>query len=86
MLDDELAVVGSHLAVMLPGNRIGGGFSARRRPLQLDVAYVYGLGKARIGDLFGHTSHSVLATLTFDMTWRPAPAGVAAPPPAATPR
>jgi hypothetical protein len=47
----------------------GAGFSVRRRPLQLDVAYVYNLGKARVGDLFGKTSHSVLATLTFDMTW-----------------
>jgi hypothetical protein len=65
----------------------GGGFTARRRPLQLDVAYVYDLGSARIGDLFGHTSHSVLATLTFDMTWRateaaPAPALVPVPAPA----
>jgi hypothetical protein len=47
----------------------GAGFSVRRRPLQLDVAYVYDLGKARVGDLFGKTSNSVLATLTFDMTW-----------------
>jgi hypothetical protein len=47
----------------------GAGFTVRRRPLQLDVAYVYDLGKARIGDLFGKTSNSVLATLTFDMTW-----------------
>lgn len=47
----------------------GVGFSVRRRPLQLDVAYVYNLGKARVGDLFGKTSNSVLATLTFDMTW-----------------
>jgi hypothetical protein len=47
----------------------GAGITARRRPLQLDVAYVYDLGKARIGDLFGTTSNSILATLTFDMTW-----------------
>ena len=62
----------------------GGGFTARRRPLQLDVAYVYNLGNARIGDLFGQTSHSVLATLTFDMTWRPTEEP--APPAAATVR
>jgi hypothetical protein len=51
----------------------GGGLTLRRRPLQLDVAYVYDLGRARVGDLFGKTSNSVLATLTFDMSWRPAP-------------
>jgi len=47
----------------------GAGVSVRRRPLQLDFAYIYDLGKARVGDLFGKTSNSVLATLTFDMTW-----------------
>ena len=51
----------------------GGGFSLRRRPLKLDVAYVYDLGRARVGDLFGKTSNSLLATLTFDMTWLGAP-------------
>jgi hypothetical protein len=45
----------------------GGGITIRRRPLQLDVAYVYDLGRARVGTLFGRTSNSVLATLTFDM-------------------
>jgi hypothetical protein len=50
----------------------GGGLTLRRRPLQLDVAYVYDLGRARVGNLFGTTSNSVLATLTFDMSWRPA--------------
>jgi hypothetical protein len=59
----------------------GGGVTLRRRPLQLDVAYVYDLGRARVGSLFGTTSNSVLATLTFDMGWRPAPPP--APPPAA---
>jgi hypothetical protein len=42
------------------------------------VAYVYDLGRARVGNLFGTTSNSVLATLTFDMGWRPAPAAPAA--------
>jgi hypothetical protein len=57
----------------------GGGLTLRRRPLQLDVAYVYDLGRARVGNIFGTTSNSVLATLTFDIGWRPAP------PPAAQP-
>ena len=48
-------------------------FTVRRRPLQLDVAYVYDLGRARVGTLFGSTRNSILATLTFDMTWRPTP-------------
>lgn len=60
----------------------GGGVTIRRRPLQLDVAYVYDLGRARVGTLFGTTSHSVLATLTFDMTWRPAPPAEVGGPPA----
>lgn len=42
------------------------GFSVKRRPLNLDVAYLYDLGKERIGTLFGEHSHSVLATLTLD--------------------
>jgi len=50
----------------------GGGLTLRRRPLQLDVAYVYDLARARVGSLFGTTSNSVLITLTYDMTWRPA--------------
>jgi hypothetical protein len=73
----------------IPGNAVvvragvdetsyGGGITLRRRPLQLDIAYVYDLGRARVGNLFGTTSNSVLATLTFDMSWRATP--VAAPP------
>jgi hypothetical protein len=65
----------------IPGNMVvvragidetsyGGGITLRRRPLQLDIAYVYDLGRARVGSLFGTTSNSVLATLTFDMSWR----------------
>ena len=72
----------------IPGNAVtvragidetsyGGCITLRRRPLQLDVAYVYDLGRARVGNLFGTTSNSVLATLTFDMTWRPMPPVVA---------
>jgi hypothetical protein len=62
----------------------GAGFSLRRRPLQLDVAYVYNLGKARVGDFFGKTSNSVLATLTLDMAWlgaQPEPSSETAPSP-----
>jgi len=51
----------------------GGGITLRRRPLHLDIAYIYDLGRARVGSLFGTTSHSILATLTFDMSWRPSP-------------
>jgi hypothetical protein len=71
------------LRVGLDETSWGAGFSLRRRPLQLDVAYVYNLGKARVGDLFGTTSNSVLATLTFDMNWlgaETAPPTQAAPP------
>ena len=57
----------------------GGGITLRRRPLQLDVAYVYDLGRARVGNLFGTTSNSILATLTFDMSWRPSPTSPPAP-------
>jgi hypothetical protein len=42
------------------------GFSVKRAPVNLDVAYLYDLGKERIGTLFGEHSHSVLATLTLD--------------------
>jgi hypothetical protein len=62
----------------------GGGLTLRRRPVQLDLAYVYDLGRARIGTLFGKTSHSVLATLTFDLAWRPSPAANAPPGPPRT--
>jgi len=76
----------------LPGNIVvlragvdetsyGGGITLRARPLRLDVAYVYDLGRARVGTLFGTTSNSVLATLSFDMTWRKAAATSVTPPP-----
>ena len=42
------------------------GVSVKVRPVNLDVAYVYNLGQARVGTLFGTTTHSVLTTLTLD--------------------
>ena len=44
----------------------GAGITLLFSPVRLDVAYVYGLGRGRVGTLFGTTSNSVLATLTFD--------------------
>jgi hypothetical protein len=45
------------------------GFSLKRAPVNLDVAYLFNLGSARIGTLFGTNSHSLLATLTLDYKW-----------------
>ena len=45
------------------GLTFGGG------PVGIDFAYLYNLGQARIGTLFGVRSHSVLATLNFDYGW-----------------
>jgi hypothetical protein len=42
------------------------GLSVRAGPVNLDLAYLYDLGQARIGTLFGEHSHSVLLTMTFD--------------------
>lgn len=42
------------------------GFTYRFSPFKLDVSYVRDMAKARVGDLFGTTSNSILATLTFD--------------------
>ena len=42
------------------------GFSAKIAPFNLDAAYVRNLAHARVGDLFGPTSNSVLLTLTLD--------------------
>jgi len=69
----EQALLGNALVLRagVDETSYGGGITLRRRPLQLDVAYVYDLGHARVGSLFGATSHSILATLTFDMSWRP---------------
>jgi hypothetical protein len=42
------------------------GITYKFYPFKLDIAYVRDLAKARVGDLFGTTSNSLLATLTFD--------------------
>jgi hypothetical protein len=42
------------------------GITYRFSPFKLDIAYVRDLAKARVGDLFGTNSNSLLATLTFD--------------------
>jgi hypothetical protein len=42
------------------------GLSLRARPITVDVAYVYGLGLARVDDLFGQRNASLLASLRFD--------------------
>ncbi len=43
-----------------------GGVSFAGGPFKLDVAYLYGLALARIGDQFGQRNSSVIATLGFD--------------------
>ena len=45
-----------------------GGTSVRWEPVRLDIAYIYNLGASRLGPLFGTTSHSLLATFTFDFS------------------
>lgn len=42
------------------------GLTAIVKPFRLDVAYVYDLGMARVGKVFGTTSNSVLVTFTYD--------------------
>ena len=42
------------------------GFTYKFAPFKLDVSYVRDMAKDRVGDLFGTTSNSILATLTFD--------------------
>ncbi len=42
------------------------GITYRFSPFKLDIAYVHNLAQARVGDLFGRSSDSILATLTFD--------------------
>ena len=42
------------------------GISYKLAPLNLDIAYVHNMAHARVGDLFGTESNSVIATLTFD--------------------
>jgi len=43
-----------------------GGISIRFHPIIFDVAYVRNLGIARLGNLFGTNSNSLLATFVFD--------------------
>ena len=43
-----------------------GGISVRFRPVIIDVAWVNNLGKVRLGDLFGSSSNSLIATFIFN--------------------
>jgi len=43
-----------------------GGMSLRFSPIVIDLAYVHNLAKARIGNLFGTSSNSILATFLFN--------------------
>lgn len=56
-----------HLALRCGVDESSGtaGFSLRSKLFTLDAAYVYNLGMARIGQLYGSYSNSVLTTLTF---------------------
>ena len=54
------------------------GITYRFSPFKLDIAYVHDLAKARVGDLFGTRSDSLLATLTFDFAKQAAPTKSAA--------
>lgn len=47
-----------------------GGFSVRILPLILDVAYLNNLGNARLGNLFGANSNSVIATLVYNYSYK----------------
>lgn len=78
----EQALFGRALTVRagLDETSYGAGLTFRRPPVQLDLAYIYDLGKARVGDVFGVTSNSVLATFTLDMLGVPRPP----PPPGAS--
>jgi hypothetical protein len=42
------------------------GLSYKFAPFKVDVAYIYNMAHARVGDLFGTNSNSILATLTID--------------------
>jgi hypothetical protein len=46
------------------------GFSIRKLPIVLDVAYINNLGKARVGTLFGSCSNSVIATLVYNYGYK----------------
>lgn len=43
-----------------------GGFSLKFQPITLDVAYVNNIGIARVGNIFGENSNSLIATMTFN--------------------
>ena len=43
-----------------------GGLTLRFNPVVLDMAYVHDMAIARVGNLFGPTSNSIIATLIFD--------------------
>jgi hypothetical protein len=42
------------------------GFSLRKFPIVLDIAYIDNIGNARLNSLFGPQSNSVIATLTYN--------------------
>ena len=42
------------------------GFSCNRKPYHLDLAYVHDMARARVGQLFGDHSSSVILTFTLD--------------------
>src|SRR3569623_2510651 len=84
-LEQAMANGAYELRAGLDETSYAGGLTARWRPLRLDLAYVYDLGRARVGSLFGKTSNSVLATQTIDFGWRSSAAGQSAPAPAPRP-
>jgi hypothetical protein len=43
-----------------------GGFTLKFQPITIDVAYINNIGIARVGNLFGETSNSVIATVVFN--------------------
>jgi hypothetical protein len=43
-----------------------GGFTLKFQPITIDMAYVNNIGIARVGNLFGETSNSFIATVVFN--------------------
>ncbi|HWD90065.1 MAG TPA: hypothetical protein VG367_18185 [Mucilaginibacter sp.] len=43
-----------------------GGFTLKFQPFNIDVAYVNNIGIARVGNLFGNNSNSLIATVVFN--------------------
>lgn len=64
----EQAFPASHLVLRagLDETSPTAGLSYKLAPFNLDIAYVHNMAHARVGDLFGTESNSVIATLTFD--------------------